>query len=314
MKSGDPTPKEARILIRKLAASTPRLTNKAIRERVKRKLAVDLSYRTIRRICENAGLPTSIKPIAVIPQQLASQMELSGHWPNLRRTAGELTGQLSVPLSQLLGFSFSPRNEKLRITPERGKVTASHSIEEETLFLGLRKHLPTDKAWPLLNRWKRTVGDITNSLDYLCSRATREVRGHRWLNEVDLDSEEGGLTDYFAKSLVLEAVEDACGLPRNGYDWEISALNAKRKSWLLRWVRNGSSFVPIAVGPDGPALDGIKELHHDILVRIQSLEETQAIRAEWLELEGIITALAKELDRIANLALFPKNCILCSGR
>ena len=132
--------------------------------------------------------------------------------------------------------------------------------------------------------------------------------------EADLDTEAGGLTDYFAKSFVLQAAEEACGLPRNGYGWEISAPNAKRKSWLLRWVRNDSSFVPIAVGLDGPALDGIKELHHDILVRIKSLEETQAIRAEWLELEGITKELAKKLDRIANLALFPKNCILCSGR
>ena len=32
----------------------------------------------------------------------------------------------------------------------------------------------------------------------------------------DLDSEEGDSTDYFAKSLVLEAAEGACGLPRNG--------------------------------------------------------------------------------------------------
>ena len=102
--------------------------------------------------------------------------------------------------------------------------------------------------------------------------------------EADLDTEAGGLTDYFAKFFVLEAAEEACGLPRNGYGWEISAPNAKRKSWLLRWVRNGSSFVPIAVGPDGPALDGIKELHYDILIKINSLEETQAIWAEWLEL------------------------------
>ena len=131
--------------------------------------------------------------------------------------------------------------------------------------------------------------------------------------EADLDTEAGGLTDYFAKSLVLEAAEEACGLPRNGYGWEISAPNTKRKSWLLRRVRNGSSFVPVAVGPDGPALDGIKELHQKELVRIKSLKQSKAIRAEWLELEGITTALAKELDRIANLALFPNKCILCTG-
>ena len=218
-----------------------------------------------------------------------------------------------MPLSQLLGFSFSPRNEYLRITHERGAFKASHSIEEDILFSGLREHLPTDKSWRLLNRWKRIVGDITNSLDYLCTRAKGEVRGHRWLTEEELDSEKAGLTDYFAKSIVLEASEEACRLPRNGYDWEIAAPTGLRKSWLLRWVRNGSSFVPVAVGPDGPALDAIKELHQTVLVRIKSLIETQAIRAEWIEVEGITTALAKELDRIANLAMFSKSCILGSG-
>ena len=315
MKPGEPTPKEAKILICKLAASNPRPTNRAIRVKVESKFGVTLSDRTIRRICEREGLPTSTKPQPGISQQLSSQMELSGHWPNLRRTAEGISAQLFTSFPQMLGFPwFSSPNERLRFTNEGGGRSARLSIEEENLFKGLREHDPGDKAWVLLDEWKRGVGKIETGLNALCTwvMGQPEVRGRQWLSESELESEKSGLTEYFPRSLALEAAEVACGLHHNT-DWESLGPNSRRNSWLLNLVRDGSSFVPVAVGLNGPTLDGIKEMHQKLLTRINSLKQPQAIRAEWLELEDIANELSLELDRISNLALFPGTCFLCAG-
>ena len=158
------------------------------------RLGVELSFRTISRICKGAGLPTSSKPNPGRSEPLSTQMELSGHWPNLRLTAKDFSGQLSVFLPQILAFPwFFQRNDKLLMTNDRGKFKVDHSIDEENLFLGLREHLPKDKAFNLFTFGKTGVGNIATSLDSLCARAKREVRGHQWVAEEDLDAGVAGL-------------------------------------------------------------------------------------------------------------------------
>ena len=105
MKNGERTPKVVKTQIFKMAGSIPRPTNQAIKAHVEHRFDIKISDRTIYRVCKKAGLSTRSKP-ANITHSRAAQMEQSGHWPNLRRMAQDLSAQLSVALPQLLGFPW----------------------------------------------------------------------------------------------------------------------------------------------------------------------------------------------------------------
>ena len=145
MKPGEPTPKAARAQVCGLAALIPRPTNEVIKEQVKMRLGIELSLRTIGRICGEAGLPTSSRSNSGRSERLSSQMEQSGHWPNMRLTAKDLSGQLSLSLPQMLEFPwFSPRNEKLLVTRENGKVKVGHYYPQFAQYKGSGN--PTEAA------------------------------------------------------------------------------------------------------------------------------------------------------------------------
>ncbi len=103
MKMGEHTPELVRRSVRRLAGKSPRPTNKVIQQSIEEEFGEDISDKTVRNICERAGLPTSSLPTSG-SRSWAAQMETSGHWPNLRQTAIELSTQLFLPLTQALQF------------------------------------------------------------------------------------------------------------------------------------------------------------------------------------------------------------------
>ena len=110
IKPGERTPGAVRVEVCRLAEMKPRPINRVIREQVAMKLGVNVSYRSIRRFCEEAELPTSSlsrKPEASISETRSILMEQSGHWPKLRQMAEKISAHLSLPLTQALQFPWS---------------------------------------------------------------------------------------------------------------------------------------------------------------------------------------------------------------
>ena len=315
MKKGERTPKAVKTQILKMARSIPRPTNQVIKEQVEHRFDIEISDRTIYRICEKEGLSTRSKP-ADITQAWAAQMEQSGHWPNLRRMAQDLSAQLSVHLPQLLGFPwFHPRNPNLELYPGENGIVAGHTMEEDALFLALWEHLPRHKVLALLNDWKGTAGKVARTLNELCNWVEEqpEVSSRGWLSEEEINRGEVGLTRYFSKSLVLVLAEEMFRPLQGSSNWEVLEPNAQRDTYLLNWVWNGSSFVPVAASDKRGELEDVKALHQDLAARMRSLDIIQALAKELLKLKQITVELKKELDRIGNLALFPGRCSLCTG-
>ena len=317
IKPGERTPGAVSVEVCRLAEMKPRPINRVIREQVAMKLGVNVSYRSIRRFCEEAELPTSSrsrKPEASISETRSILMEQSGHWPKLRGTADKISAHLFLPLTQTLQFPWLySLNPPLQLIAGEEGLAAGLSIEEEVLFKSLVEHLPGHKAWGLLSDWKSTAGNIASGLSDLCSWVEEqpEVSSREWLGEEEINQGEVGLIRYFSKSLALDAAEEVCSLHTGSSNWEILEPYSQRATYVLNWVRGGSSFVRVAASRERGELEDIKALHHELLGRMKSLELTQAIGKEWLKLEEITLELKRELDHITNLALFTGRCSLC---
>ena len=120
------------------------------------------------------------------------------------------------------------------------------------------------------------------------------------------------MTRYFSKSLALDSAEGICFPHQNSSSWDISEANSRRDTNVLNWVGNGNIFVLVAASQERGELEDIEALYQELATRIRSLDLIQPIGKEWLKLEEITVELKKELDRIANLALFPGRCSLCA--
>ena len=191
---------------------------------------------------------------------------------------------------------------------------AGHTMKEDALFLALWEHLPRHKALAFLNDWKSTAGNVASALNDLCTwiEEQPEVSGREWLGEEEIDGGEVGLTRYFSKSLVLVLAEEMFHPRQGSSDWEVLEPYSQRETYLLNWVRNGSSFVHVAASQERGELEDLTALHQVLLVRMQSSDIFQAICKEGLKREGIAVKLKKELDHIANLAQITGRCSLCA--
>ena len=315
MDRGEHTSEPGRTAVRRLAGKSPRPTNKEMRLWIKDKFGVKISDRMIYAICQRAELPTSSRSTSVINQPRDTQMEASGHWPNLRQTARELSTQLFLPLTQILQFPWSySLNANLLFIPGKAGVTVGLSIEEEALFISLQEHLPRHRAWVLLSDWKSSAENIARGLNDLCGWVEEqpEVSGRQWLNEEEINRGEVGLTCYFSKSLALDSAEEVCSPQTGSSNWEILGANSQRETYLLNWVRNGSSFVHVAASWERKELEEVKALHQQMSAGVRSLDIIQAICKEGRKSEGIALKLKKELDYITNFAQFTGRCSLCA--
>jgi hypothetical protein len=320
LQQGERTPPAVRSEICHLAALKDRPTNQEIQNAVATKFGVTVSLRTISRICAEARLPTSSKASrsgSGVTRFSDSNMELSGHWPNLRLEAQKISLQLRVPLPQLLEFPWLyPQNPGLRFTSGKRGLAIILAMEEEALFLSLRKHLSRDPAWRLLREWQRTAGGVAGGLQKLCRWVEEqpEVENRQWLDDLAIERGETGLTRHFIRSLVLLVAEAACSWRESTTAWEVLGPNTQRESWVLNWVYQLSSFVAVAAASERDSLEEVQALHQQLAARMRSLELVAAAGTQWLKLEEIARELNQELERIANLALFPGQCDLCSGR
>ncbi|MFC1944612.1 hypothetical protein ACFLX5_03875 [Chloroflexota bacterium] len=248
------------------------------------------------------------------------RMEQSGHWPRLRQTARKLQEQLSAPLDQLLGFSrWRDHNPALTLVSAGQDLTVTLQVEQEVLYDALKCHLPDDRAWSLLDEWKTKVKDISQGLERLCAwvRQQQEMKGKQWLSREESFLEALGLTDQFTKLIVKNSVEDAY-FNRSVEDTFYRSCMEKEYEQRLLQGGNRHELVcqdayVIAVSEDSGELEDLKHLHKDLRDRIRDIPELKALLKAYREREEVKEALDKELDRIANLAIFPRICDLCRG-
>ena len=165
----------------------------------------------------------------------AEPAELSGHWPTLHQVAKAFRSQLHAPIPQLLDFPwYGDWNGALETAIDKGgELSVRLTIENDVLFWALKENLPGDLAWTLLEEWKKCVNDCCRSLSgiYGALKAHPDLNEYKWISDEAAKRGESGLTDWFAKMVVLEAVETACGLPQAHWQWE--ALVPTPEAWMV---------------------------------------------------------------------------------
>ena len=237
------------------------------------------------------------------------QMELSGHWPGLRKAAATLDEQLWAPVPQLLALSnWDAWNDSLEIDCSGGRTNINLKIEEAPLFRGLKEHFPAHDAWTMLEDWKGRVGFVHGQLPVLS----------KWVGDQLGGSDHSKFhTERFAPTIVSNAVEGVlrCRPVDDFYrrsaenEYEISRDDER---WLLTLVLVGVRYV-IARSGTREDLDGLKRRHIELREKIRDLPELAAIVAAYRQVYQIEDDLRKELEQTNHLAIFPGRCGLCNG-
>ena len=240
-----------------------------------------------------------------------AQAERSGHWPALHDTAKALRDQLYVPLAQLLGFPwrYSDYNPALDLIATVEGLVVDLKPERETFLVVLRKHLPNDAAWAHLEAWKVGVEELARELSHLCAWAERqpEIQGRNWRPEEEVQQGVPGVTLFFVKAMILEAVEAACNLPRARYDYhEVPS----ESGWVLQWFRNSTSYAHLAAARDRQGAVELKEAHVALRSRMAGVSQVHEVAARHRKVLEVKEALSTELDRISRFAVFPGRCSL----
>jgi len=140
-----------------------------------------------------------------------------------------------------------------------------------------------------------------------------ETLGKRWVAEEEVDLGGLGVADWFARTVALDVGETACSVPSGWNEWEYLQPLPERRPWVLRWVRDGSSFKDVAFASSREELQELETLHGELRRRTRDLPETKAIATEYRRATEAAKSLAKELDRISNLATLRGRCALCDG-
>jgi hypothetical protein len=248
-------------------------------------------------------------------------MEQSGHWPGLRRVAGTFGEQLSAPLEQLLDLSSrNSRNPYLTLTTQHGDTTVALQVEEDLLFSALQEHLPDNPAWDILERWKQQVAWIQSQLPGLCQWVMDqpEVRDLPHISAGESVWTSSGLTDTFAKVVVLTAIEDVYfARPVDAFlrrsmeqEYKLRLPSPDTSRQVLAWKLLSVSYA-IAVNEDNEELERLKGLHMKLREDARDLHALLAVVDAFQELNRLKEALRQALQWIENLALFPGFCELC---
>ena len=116
-----------------------------------------------------------------------------------------------------------------------------------------------------------------------------------------------GLTEYFARSITLDAAERMCGISRATHSYELRSNRFLEMKTLLLY-RNSSSFVTLATSADSVELDQLQHHHETMRDKIFNEPEGQRVVASYRRVGESCKPLSRELLRIANLVELPGSC------
>lgn len=238
------------------------------------------------------------------------------HWIDLRNVArilGTVTGS-APPFAQLLDFPWS-----IALEHRAGLVTnfQSKSVEisleaEQSLYLdALKEHLHTHKAWDYLDLWISQVEELMSELINFCEQVDvrSDVERKTRITEEQAKMGEEGVTEYFAKSITLDAAERLCDISRATHSYEQRPDQVVELKTLLLY-RNSSSFVTLASSADSEELEQLQHHHETMRDRMVNEPEGQRVVESYRRVEESSKPLSAELLRIANLVELPGSCSL----
>jgi len=121
-----------------------------------------------------------------------------------------------------------------------------------------------------------------------------------------------GVTEFFARSITLDAAERVCGINRATHSYESGSDQALEMKTLLLY-RNSSSFVTLATSADSMELDQLQHHHETMRDKMANEPEGQRVVASYRRLGESGKPLSVELLWIANLVELPGSCSLAGG-
>ena len=261
-------------------------------------------------------LSTSREDIQVSEDPALASREHWVHLKNAARILGDVTSS-APPFAQLLDFPW-------RMGPEYrdGLVTNFHSgsVEislgaEQSLYLGaLKEHLHTHRVWDYLDSWISQVQELMSELKTFCELVDvrSHVEGKTRITEEQAKLGAEGLTEFFARSITLDAAERMCGISRATHSYEQRSNQfLEMKTLLLH--RNSSSFVTLASSADSEDLEQLQHHHETMRDRMANEPEGQRVVATYRRLGESGKPLSAEFLWIANLVELPGSCSLAGG-
>jgi hypothetical protein len=325
MKQGEKVGPEIEDRVCQWARDYPGWSQERIAKEVFSSFHVTIHRSTVGSILARRGVRRNVPHAhsGSVEDENPAQAERSGHWPGLRTAARTLRKQLSAPPDQLLGLGkLGNYNSCLILESSGDQLKVTLKVEEELLFSALREHLPDKPAWDILERWKRQVKEIHRRLSELCWWVMEqpEIQGLPSVARIESATNASGLTEAYAKTVLLESVDDArrCGtvgaFRRRPIEqmYEISPQSLDTNQRVLEWKLAGLRCV-IAVGEDSGELERLKGLHIRLQEDIRSIPEFRAVVECFKELGRLREALQQELQWIEHLPKFPGSCGLWSG-
>ena len=117
-------------------------------------------------------------------------------------------------------------------------------------------------------------------------------------------TEASGLTDYFARTAVLNVIEDVHKDTESDQEYESPSV-------VLWWVRRPERYAIAAGSPE--AIARARDLHISLRRRLRDLPELGQVVRKCREVQEVRAKLEKELERISHSALFPSTCQLCQN-
>ena len=241
------------------------------------------------------------------------------HWVDLKNAARTLGTVIrsAPPFAQLLDFpwSYNPEHRDGLVTNLQGKgVEISLEVEQSLYLDALKEHLHAHKAWGYLDSWISQVQELMSELKTFCElvdvRSHVEGKTRNTEEQAKLGAE--GLTEFFARSITLDATERMCGISRATHSYEQRSNQfLEMKTLLLH--RNSSSFVTIASSADSEDLERLKHHHETMRDRMANEPEGQRVVASYRRLGESGKPLSAELLWIANLVELPGSCSLAGG-
>ena len=242
------------------------------------------------------------------------------HWPKLFDTANALMSQLELgaPFAQILGFPWRtyPDYSGRLILEYLGEAepTVSLEIERDPLFIALKQHLPANPVWVDLETWKSKIKTIVYLLGelYETTRKRSEINDLEWSKDDENYELSPGITEYFAKTAILEAAEKGCGLHQATHEYQQKQLPT-HEGYVLEFLRYSSSFVELATVIDEKNIGGLESKHiglREAMLHAPEIEEICRVYSAVIEVK---IALAEKLRRISNMVTLPGICDLYSS-
>lgn len=319
MRKGKRVSNDVRRFIVNVKQGDPESSLSEIKALVEANFEVEIDKSTVGKILQQGQTDVSlVDKVAEADAEDPAQAERSGHWPGLRGTAHDLESQLrdGLPFAQALRFpwrTWPDYNGGLAFDEKGPDAVVPLSVERSPLLGALKEHLPFEPAWLYLDNWKRSILDLSTALTRLSAavKDKTEIKETRFISHEEAYEGLEGVTDFYAKTVALDVAEIECAVHAVQNEFKVESLGSRL--WVLRWYRNSSSHVILAVNRNRYELERLEKAHLTLRQRANRTPELKRVVEEHQKAEMTKESLVGELRKLALMAEFPGRCSLYSA-